>query len=317
MLILSAIVLPIFLSTPLPSNAGSSPSVNMSPQTYNVYKFAVCAPTYTWGASTSGTYANTFSANGVWHTSTATLHAGTPTSSTKATASWTDNNTYGTFVWSNPTRAQATDNSYATATDTTTGNTHYLKGVGFGFAIPTSSTINGIVVSIERKKDSAPSVTWTDSVVRLLKANVVIGDNKATSTSYTTSDVTENHGGSSDLWNAGGWTLAQINAATFGVVYSAHANDPLTSGGVVSCDYISITVYYTPQSYAIDYLYQFVFNESAGESVTQIDWGITGIASPAISFYMWNWTSNAWVFQSTITLSYYVQGEQTLMKIAS
>ena len=50
--------------------------------------------------------------------------------------------------WSNPSRAIASDNSYATST--ITGSSHvsyYLKSTGFGFSIPTDATINGIQVA--------------------------------------------------------------------------------------------------------------------------------------------------------------------------
>lgn len=51
-------------------------------------------------------------------------------------------------------------------------------------------------------------------------------------------------------------TYSDVNSATFGVVYSAHSNDPLASGSTVSVDYISITVYYSiTYSNQYDYWY--------------------------------------------------------------
>src|ERR1035438_2919605 len=59
----------------------------------------------------------------------------------------------GTFAWLNPGNAQYADGTYATcplSESTNNSISNYLKATGFGFMIPTSATICGIIVEIKR-----------------------------------------------------------------------------------------------------------------------------------------------------------------------
>ncbi|OGH31288.1 MAG: hypothetical protein A3I54_01035 [Candidatus Levybacteria bacterium RIFCSPLOWO2_02_FULL_41_11] len=150
----------------------------------------------------------------------------------------------GDVSWSNASNVSASDNSRATVTIASSGDvSNYLRATGFGFAIPGTATINGVVVSIERSEANTQTATIRDSSLRLVKNNVIVGDNKAaTSTNWPTSDAAATYGTTSDLWGTT-WTAADINNANFGVVLSVGR----TSGGdeQARVDHITITVTYT------------------------------------------------------------------------
>lgn len=155
-----------------------------------------------------------------------------------------DNGGVGTITWSNPGRAMASDNSYATASVNDNQISHYLQCTGYGFAIPANAVINGITVNVERNSSTTTATVPTDYQVRLVKAGVMGATDRATATNYTTADVVEAHGGATDLWGDT-WTPSNINASNFGVAFSTQK--PGTGGGnrTVSVDYIEITIDYS------------------------------------------------------------------------
>ena len=56
----------------------------------------------------------------------------------------------GTITWSNPGNITTAGAPYAYAFLYNGESTHYLRGTGYGFALPSGSTINGITVQINR-----------------------------------------------------------------------------------------------------------------------------------------------------------------------
>ena len=99
----------------------------------------------------------------------------------------------GTVAWTTPANAATSNNVYATA------------AVGAG--------------------------TIIESSVRLVKADVVAGDNASTGATLSATDAptaaaaytfTTTYGGASNMWNTT-WTPAQVNAANFGAVFSGSA----------------------------------------------------------------------------------------------
>lgn len=170
---------------------------------------------------------------------------------TKYPSTGADDSSIGSLAWASPGNIIASDNTYATATASqgTGVYTHYLKATNFGFAIPSGATINGIVVTIERKANySIDDRNVVDNVVRLVKGGVVSGNNKAdTSTYYPTVDGLAQYGGATDLWGLT-FTPADINSSNFGVVLSCYLNN-IAGGVIASVDAISITVYYTEAVY--------------------------------------------------------------------
>jgi hypothetical protein len=148
----------------------------------------------------------------------------------------------GGAAWTNPERAESSNDLYATASvDGTTTNP--LQCVNYGFAIPSTATILGIEVAVERKSNSTANGGSQDASVQLVKGGAVLAANRATATSYTTADVTETHGGPADLWGTT-WTPADINAANFGAQFSATKASVAGPAHTVSVDRIQIVVYY-------------------------------------------------------------------------
>jgi hypothetical protein len=125
---------------------------------------------------------------------------------------------------------------------TTSETSDYLDVQNFGFDIPLGATINGMVVSIERKSTSG---TVTDATLQMLNASGVAGgDNKAlTSTAWPTSDALASYGGSSDSWSISP-TVAMVNDADFGVRLSITGS----LADVAYVDHVSMKVYYTGAS---------------------------------------------------------------------
>lgn len=130
----------------------------------------------------------------------------------------------GPLPWSGPANAAASDNAYATAFTDAVEATRYLKATGFGFAVPSSATILGVQVEIER----STNLSVRDAVVRLLRAGLIVGANKALTAPpggtapslWPGVDAYQSYGGAADLW-AEAWTPAEINAGEFGLVLSA------------------------------------------------------------------------------------------------
>lgn len=156
-----------------------------------------------------------------------------------------DNATVGTVTWTNPNNASGTTNGvYATAANLAASQSHYLYATNYGFNIPTNATINGVVVAPTRKASATTGGGLLDFSVVLIVNGVLSSSNLATATTYTTSDVTENHGSPTQLW---GFALnpSSVNSSRFGAAFSCQK---INSGGALtaSVDAMEIVVYYTP-----------------------------------------------------------------------
>ena len=152
----------------------------------------------------------------------------------------------GSYAWTNTSNAQTSNGIYATSTITSNGfDTEYLEATGFNFDIPAGATINGIQVRVDRNQYCTGTCTSsvTDYSVKLVQGGTIVGNEEASTTSWTTTETTADYGGSADMWGVA-WTPAQINASNFGFVFSAKRN----SGGTrtAEVDYMAMTVYYTP-----------------------------------------------------------------------
>jgi hypothetical protein len=161
----------------------------------------------------------------------------------------TSDSSSGVGAWSNPSNASGSDNSYATWTAVGAGEdgtdpviSQPLKALNNGFAIPAAAQIEGIQVKVEGKSTTvvgADNLVY-DANVQLVKGGVVVGDNKATGSSFTSSDTTKTYGDSNnDLWGTS-FTPAQINAADFGAIFQASS-----VSGTMNTDNVIIIVYYT------------------------------------------------------------------------
>lgn len=145
-------------------------------------------------------------------------------------------------AWNNPGNALSSNN--ADATVSVDGSTsEALNCTGYSFAIPADAVILGIEVPLERSSNRTSNGGSQDASLLLL-GGTLTGSDLATNTTYTTSDVVENHGGPAETWG-NTWTAAQINAAGFGA--SLRVTKPAGAGAAhtVSVDHMPIIVYYT------------------------------------------------------------------------
>lgn len=155
----------------------------------------------------------------------------------------------GTIAISNPSNAAASDDSYATAALLSNEQTNYLKATNFGLAIPIHSTIDGILVEVERKSSVGSAITDT-SVKLVLPSGAFGATNKSAGAAWPTSDAYASFGSSSDLW---GETLRPIdvNDVNFGVVISGKATGGAATGSI---DHVRITVSYTQLSMPFNFV---------------------------------------------------------------
>ena len=149
----------------------------------------------------------------------------------------------GTVAWSDPGNVVASDNTRSFSGLLAGAQSNYLLASGFGFSIPDGSTIDGVVVEIEK---SASYTGVVDNRVRIVKGGVVGATDKAAVGIWDTLSASEaytTYGGASDKWGET-WTAADINASDFGVAISARNNHPKFPR-TAYVDHVRITVYYT------------------------------------------------------------------------
>jgi hypothetical protein len=153
----------------------------------------------------------------------------------------------GNVAWSSPSNATTTNQVYATSSLVTSGpqTSQYLEWTNFGFTIP-AGTINGIVVTIIDNGTSDANNTIEDNLVSLIVGGSITGSNKATATTWPSTDQTVVYGTSSDLWGLTP-TVSQINASNFGVVLQAQSLNSKdgTTTLTASVDSATIQVFYT------------------------------------------------------------------------
>lgn len=154
----------------------------------------------------------------------------------------------GTFVdWTNPTNVYSSNDSYTTvaAAARRRVDTSALLVTGFGFTIPAGSTINGIQVDVERKKStSAAGTSCSDSLISLTKDGSSNTGSTADTNAWPTTEAYQTFGDATDLWSTT-WTVAEINDANFGFMFSAVLIGSSTTGITASVDHVRITVHYT------------------------------------------------------------------------
>lgn len=154
----------------------------------------------------------------------------------------------GTVAWTNPSNAGADDGSYAECSTLDGEITEYLKGTNLGFSIPSSKTILGIVVQVEKRCTAGGAGNnYIDENAKLVKAGSIVGDNKAKSTRWPITDTMLTYGSDTDLWGTT-WTPDEINASDFGFVINAGDTGDQTG----RIDYIRVCVYYINTTFDVD-----------------------------------------------------------------
>lgn len=137
----------------------------------------------------------------------------------------------------NPSNAQLSDDVYASAGLLLGQISNYLKVTNFNFLIPADAIITGITVNVERNATSLSAVS--DNSVRLVKNNVISGDDKSSASTWTTSDLVATYGSPTDTWGLA-LTPSDVNSSTFGCVINAAASLAAT----VNIDQVMITIDY-------------------------------------------------------------------------
>lgn len=161
----------------------------------------------------------------------------------KSTSTGTNDNSVGTALWANAGQTVSSDNLYANRVATgDPETTQYLKLTNFGITfqeIPAHAYIRGIEVQVERKKQSGTG-NVTDNSVKLVRGGVVLGDEKAKSGNWPTSDTSVTYGGMDDTWGVRLDGRAVVDSG-FGVAISTTSSGGTASYGV---DYVGITVFF-------------------------------------------------------------------------
>lgn len=146
----------------------------------------------------------------------------------------------GNIHWLIPTNIYLSDNNHAYKRHYEMDITHYLRATTFGFSIPDGAIIDGIEARFERK--AAAALHIEDYSLRIVKAGSEQGDNKASAIVWPTTDTYKTYGGAADKWGLT-WTVAQINAANFGVSISAVNWEETSCTAYI--DHVQIRIYYT------------------------------------------------------------------------
>ncbi|MFY7971086.1 MAG: lectin-like protein, partial [Flavobacteriales bacterium] len=87
------------------------------------------------------------------------------------------------------------------------------------------------------------NVDFVDTSVRLTMGGSFVGNNKASSTEWGTTDAATVYGGPGDMWGLGTVLGSDVNASTFGVGISARGGNALSR-----VDHITMRIYYTNES---------------------------------------------------------------------
>ena len=142
----------------------------------------------------------------------------------------------GEFVWVDPGNADVCDQVATRSVPTSGQLSEWLYMSGFGFAVPLTAIVRGIMVSVVRRASDgagAPLVSprqIEDSRIQLTMTGFQspVGQNKALlGVAWPSQYTKQDYGFTQDLWGVP-WTPAEINAATFGIFIQAAA----VGGGV-------------------------------------------------------------------------------------
>jgi hypothetical protein len=153
----------------------------------------------------------------------------------------------GSNNWSGTANVTASDDTRATHNCTSSiTQCDILIPQGFGFSIPSGSTIDGIIVEVEDSVANASNTVMMDTI-RLSKSSTGIGENKGDNRVVnSTTDSYKSYGSATDTWGYA-WTAGEINTNTGPGAFSVQLGYTWNSGGTsqIRVDHVRITVYYT------------------------------------------------------------------------
>lgn len=171
----------------------------------------------------------------------------------------------GYTTWINPDNIKTSNNSYATTTVLTSGETQYPRADGliitnFGFNIPSSAIIRGILFEVEWVQPVAGAQGWQGDDQYLIKGGVKQSWNYSDATYSPTSEQYHifSEGGSSPdpvndiltgnqdrqyLWEDASLKPSDINNSGFGI-YLSFSSGASFVGDYAAIDHVRATVYY-------------------------------------------------------------------------
>jgi hypothetical protein len=126
----------------------------------------------------------------------------------------------GLVAWTSPANAQISDDIRSSASTTITagspGKTHFLNWRNFGYSIPGSASICGIVVAIEHRKTGKFSPSLLDYSVQLTNGSFSSANYAKTSIVWGDTDEVFVYGSETDTWGVS-WTPSDVNQNAFGL----------------------------------------------------------------------------------------------------
>jgi len=147
--------------------------------------------------------------------------------------------------WFAPENADASDDQHAGFSGFPDVSSQYLKATGYGLAIPSGVTIDGIKVGVEVSAEfpcgfGVGSAEILDA--RIVKGGTVGATNRAPDPTFEGDEFV--YGGPTDLWGEA-WTASDVNAADFGFVFRVRTVGQPSCAPIVLVDVIRMSVYYT------------------------------------------------------------------------
>lgn len=122
-----------------------------------------------------------------------------------------------------------------------------LEPKGFSHTAPDRSSLQGVTLNMVDRRHLTKFNSMWDLSVRLLINSSAAGDNKASTTFWSTSTETVVYGTSLDTWGLTSAELAQVNGAAFGVQQAT------TGQGVLTIDQAALTFHYVELEKALRY----------------------------------------------------------------
>jgi hypothetical protein len=141
------------------------------------------------------------------------------------------------------TAIQSSDGIYLKSDLGSNQSSNVLNLTGFGFNIPSFSIINGITVTIKKRADRAGQLN--DKDIRLIIAGNQSGDNKASTTAWSSVDATVKYGSATDKWGMQSISAASLNSISFGIALQVQNG---ATANTALIDYVSVTVSYSGSS---------------------------------------------------------------------
>jgi hypothetical protein len=147
--------------------------------------------------------------------------------------------------WTNPNNIFVRDFQYASKVVLANSNSANNVTSGFGFSVPPSATVVGILLTVYRS-DITGFGDLSDHTIQLRNSSGAIGNNKADLIDdWPPGPSIATYGGASDVWGISSPTGATVDDTAFGTLIAVH-NSNSDSSETPGLDFVSITVYYRP-----------------------------------------------------------------------